>query len=128
MIQAVLLFGAETWVVTPRMAKALGGFHTHVESRLTGQILRRTMDGTWKYTSSAAAREAAGFLAMEEYVRRNQNTSAQYIATRSLLYLCEGSERVPGAQVGMRWWEQEVIDLAGAREATSAVAEEEGGD
>ena len=25
MIQAVLLFGAETWVVTPRMAKALGG-------------------------------------------------------------------------------------------------------
>ena len=25
-VQAVLLFGAETWVVTPRMGKALGGF------------------------------------------------------------------------------------------------------
>ena len=30
--------------------------------------------------------------------------AAHYIATRSLLDLCEGSERAPGAQVGIRWW------------------------
>ena len=35
-IQAVLLFGAETWVVTPRMGKDLGGFQTQVSIRLTG--------------------------------------------------------------------------------------------
>ena len=63
---------------------------------------------------------------MEEYVRRRQNMVEQYIATRSLLDLCEGSERAPGAGVGMRWWEQEGIDLAGAREAEVAVEEEEG--
>ena len=28
----------------------------------------------------------------------------------------------------MRWWEKEIIDLAGAREAAAAVAEEEGGE
>ena len=28
----------------------------------------------------------------------------------------------------MRWWEQAGIDLAGAREAAAAVAEEEGGE
>ena len=65
---------------------------------------------------------------MEEYIRQHQNTVVRYIATRSLLDLCEGSERDPGARVGMRWWEQEVIDLAGAREATVAVAKEEGGE
>ena len=27
-IQAVLIFGADTWVVTHHMGKALGGFHT----------------------------------------------------------------------------------------------------
>ena len=63
---------------------------------------------------------------MEEYVRGRQNTVTQYIATRSLLYLCEGLERAPGEQVGMWWWEQERLDLAGAREAEEAVAEEEG--
>ena len=63
----VLLFDTETWVVTPRMGTALGGFHTQVMRQLTGKLPRRTTDGTWIYTSAAAAREAAGFLTMEEY-------------------------------------------------------------
>ena len=66
LVQALLLFGAETLVVTPHMGTALGGFHTQVERRLTGQLPRRTTDGTWKYTSAAAAMEAVGFLTMEE--------------------------------------------------------------
>ena len=47
-IQAVLLFGAETWVVTPRMGKALGVFQTQVTRRLMGQLLRRTTDRKWR--------------------------------------------------------------------------------
>ena len=49
-VQAVLIFGAETCVVTPRMVKALGGFQTQVAIRLTVHLLRRTTDRTWKYT------------------------------------------------------------------------------
>ena len=82
---------------------ALGGFHTQVTRRLMGQLPRRTMGRKWRYTSAAAAREEGGVLTMEEYVRWRQNTVAQYIATQSLLDLCEGSERAPGARVGM-WW------------------------
>ena len=70
--------------------------------------------------------EAAGFLMMEEYVRRIQNMVTQYITTRSLLDLYEGSDRAPGARIGMQRWEQEGIYLAGAREAEAAVEEEEG--
>ena len=47
---------------------------------------------------------------------------------RSLLYLCEGSERDHGARVGVRWWEEEGIDLVGTQEAAAAVEEEEGGE
>ena len=35
-------------------------------------------------------------------------------------------ERNQGAQVGMRWWEQAGIDLAGARETWVAVADKDG--
>ena len=35
-MQAVLIFRADTWVFTTRMGKALGGFQTKVEIRLTG--------------------------------------------------------------------------------------------
>ena len=91
MIQAVLIFGAENWLVTPFMGKALGGFQTQVEILLTGNLPRRTTDRKWRYTSAVVAREAAGFLMMEEYSRRRQNMVAQYIATRKMLDLCEGS-------------------------------------
>ena len=51
---------------------------------------------------------------------------AQYIAMQSLLYLCEGLVRALGARLGIRWWEQEEIDLAGAREAAAAAAKGDG--
>ena len=44
MVQAVLLFDLETWVVTPRMGRALGGFQDHVARRLMGWILWRKTD------------------------------------------------------------------------------------
>ena len=42
---------------------------------------------------------------------------------RSLLDLCEGLERALGTQVGMRWWEQVSIDMAGSLEAAEAAKE-----
>ena len=61
--------------------------------------MRWTTDGTWRYTLFLAEMEAGGFLTMEEYVRRRHNTVVQYIATRSLLDLCDGLERDPGERV-----------------------------
>ena len=40
-LQAVLLFGAETWVLTPRMERALDSFKHRVAQRLTRKQLRR---------------------------------------------------------------------------------------
>ena len=79
-IQVVLIFGEETWVVTPAWARNWGGFHTQVARCMTGKLPRRTTGGMWRYTSAVAAREATGFLTMEEYVRRRQNTVTQYTA------------------------------------------------
>ena len=86
------------------MGKALEGFQIQVARRLTGQTLWRTTDRSWTYTLASATREEAVLLNMEEYIRRLQNTVAQYIAPRSLLDLCEGSDMDPGAQLGVRWW------------------------
>ena len=110
------------------MGKALGGGggQTQVARRLTGRLPRRTLYGRWRYISVTATREEALFLTMEEYISRWHNTVGQYISTRSLLDLCEGSERSLGAKVGMRWWEQVGIDLTGARGAAEAKAEGDG--
>ena len=80
-IQLVLIFGVEMWVVTPSMGRVLGGFQDQVARRLTGQLLRRRIDRKWEYTSAEAARLEAGFEPMETYIRQRQDTVAQYIAT-----------------------------------------------
>ena len=46
-VQAVLLFGAETWVLTPRMEKALDSFQSRVERRITWRQPRRRKYGIW---------------------------------------------------------------------------------
>ena len=52
---------------------------------------------------------------------------AHYIATQSLLNLCEGSERAAGAWVGIRFSDQAIINLAEARDEAAAAAEKDGG-
>ena len=63
---------------------------------------------------------------METYIRRRQNTVAQYIATRPILDLCKAAERKWTTQVGMRWWEKAGIDLTGARKTSMAEADKDG--
>ena len=59
--QAVLLFGEETWVLTPRMERALDSFQHRVARRITGKQARRRTDGSWEYPPLAEALGEAGF-------------------------------------------------------------------
>ena len=60
-VQAVLLFGLETWVATPRTGKSLGEFRDQMARRLTGRLPRRKHDRMLTYTSAAMTRETVGF-------------------------------------------------------------------
>ena len=56
MVQAVLLFRSETWVVTHHMGKSLGSFHAQVARRLMGRLPQRKPDRKWTYTLASMAR------------------------------------------------------------------------
>ena len=49
MVQAVILFWAETWVLTPRIERALESFLHGAALRITGRQPRRGGDGQWTY-------------------------------------------------------------------------------
>ena len=128
--QAVLLFGAETLVITPWMERALDIFHHRVARRLTGGKPRIKGDGSWAYTPLEESMEKAGIDGIRKSVMRRQNTVAQYIKMQPTLDLCERSTRRPGARVFRWWWEQAGIDLGGgkkrsAKEATDSESESE---
>ena len=114
--QQVLLFGAETWVLTKRMEAALDAFQGRVARRLTGRMPRRGRYVQWMYLPLSGATKEAGIVQARTSVLRRQNTAAQFVATRLILVLCEGTERRGGTRVPQRWWEQPGIDWRLARE------------
>ena len=54
-VQQVLLFGAETWVLTPRIERALESFMHRATRRITGRPPRKGWDGKWYYPSLQGA-------------------------------------------------------------------------
>ena len=109
--QAVFMFGAETWVLNPSMERALDSFQQRVARRLTGIQPMRRWYGSWAYPPLAEAMGEAGFKGIRKSVTRRKNTAAQYIATRTIMDLCERSTRRPRARVSRKWWEQAGINL-----------------
>ena len=94
--QQVLLFGVESWVLTVKMEAALDAFQGRVARRLTGRLPRRGRDGKWQYLPLEGAIKDAGIVRSRTSVLRRQNTVAQFVATRPILALCEGTERRGG--------------------------------
>ena len=80
-VQQVLLFGAETLVLTPRIDRELDSFMHGAAIRITGRLPRRGWDGKWFYTSLEGAMKEAGFKEIRTSITNRQNTVAQYIAT-----------------------------------------------
>ena len=101
-VQQVLLVGAETWVLTPRIERALEIFMHGAARRITGRQPRRGWDGKLYYPSLREAMREAGFVDIRKSITRRQNTVAQYIATRPLLDLCERATQRRGARVSRR--------------------------
>ena len=58
-VQQVLLFGAETWVVTPRMERALNAFMHGAARRITGRQPRRGWDRKWFYPLTGVGHEGS---------------------------------------------------------------------
>ena len=127
--QKVLLFGAESWVLTKRMESDLDAFQGRVARRLTGRLPRCGRDGKWVYPPLAGVIKEAGVVRARASVLRRQNMVAQFIATRPILGLCEVAERRRGTRVPQRWWRQSGIDwnLAGEKEEKAAAASEQAG-
>ena len=48
-VQLFMMYGSETWVLTPYTKSVLGGFHHRVDRRLTGWKLQKGRDGGWVY-------------------------------------------------------------------------------
>ena len=97
-----------------RIKNTIGGFHNRVDRRLEGMSPRRDMMGRWIYPQMGVEMTEVVLEEVDMYVLCLQNTIAQYIVTRTILELCLVVERLLGARVNLRWWNQAILRLGQA--------------
>jgi hypothetical protein len=110
-VQAMLLYGSETWVLLTAALASLEGFHICAAYRMAVKHKPRKGPGnTWSYPKSKDLLEKCGMSTTEESIAVRRQMIAVYVATRPILHKCRQGERKRGA-VPHRWWWEQQMDL-----------------
>lgn len=106
-VQSVLLYGAETWVVTPTVLQKLGGFHKRIARQLANKMpYYVALEDRWVYPDIEEALEITGMYTMEHYVQVRQKTLVEAIGSTSLMGYCQQIMRKSGSSKKNVWWRQ----------------------
>jgi hypothetical protein len=103
-VQAVLLFGSETWVLTLGMEKKLQSFHHRCARYITGQHIRQNPDESWTCPSSSTVLMQAGLWTIQEYIQRRRNGVKSFAQTQPIFRQCEMSHSLASNPNQLVWW------------------------
>jgi hypothetical protein len=107
-VQSVLLYGAETWTVTPQMLEPLNSFHHKIARCISNMMPVQEPNDTWYYPPLSAAMETAGLFTIAEYIKKQQGMLAQYVINQPIMRLCqqETQDDAYANSCMYRWWTQ----------------------
>jgi len=87
-VQTILLYGSETWVVTDFLLKQLHSFHSRVAHYITGRHIRQNADGTWFHPPTDGVLEEAGLPTIDDYIKRQRDTVRNFVRFRPIYEVC----------------------------------------
>jgi len=90
-VQAILLYGLETWVVSDSHLKQFRSFHSRVGRHLTGRHIRQLEDGSWFCPPTVDILEDASLQTIDEYIRHRRQTVWSFTRHRPLYEACRRS-------------------------------------
>ena len=100
-VQAVLLYGSESWVLSEFFLKQLRSFHARVARYLTGRHIRQREDGSWFHPPTDDVLEEAGLETVDTYIKRRRDTVRRFVVYRPLYRACLRSNAISAKAV---WW------------------------
>jgi len=106
-VQSVLLYGSEMWVLSPAAMARLEGFHIRAAYRMAKEhVPRRGPNQQWVYPPSEAVLEKSRMHTIEHYIDVRRETIAKYVVGCSILAECQGADQKRGSVPRRWWWEQ----------------------
>ena len=109
-VQSVLLYGSESWVISIHQKQQLNSFHNRVARYITGRHIRELDDGSYYCPPTSEVLEAAGLYPLETYIERRRQTVTAQVTTRPIYERCTSSKPFhSGARRRKVWWNNVTI-------------------
>jgi hypothetical protein len=106
-VQAILLYGSETWNLTKSVLARLEGFHVRAAYKMAREHQpKKGANREWVYPKTADVLEECGMVTIAVYIQSRRLTVAMYVATRPVFEACMKGERRRGSMPHQWWWEQ----------------------
>jgi Reverse transcriptase (RNA-dependent DNA polymerase) len=107
-IQAVLLYGAESWTISDKTMQDLRVFHHRCARSIARTPIRQDDDGNWVCPPTNTVLEKTGLFSIEEYILRRRTTVHEYISSTRLFKQCKESTTLASNPNQIVWWKQEI--------------------
>ena len=110
-VQAVLLYGAESWTITERNWKRLESFQNRAVRYMTGKHIRKNGDGSWSYPNHYLLEKECGLFPIRTYIKRRRGTLRKYLEDNREPLLEEAKKLTAPARNSQKvlWWRQSFI-------------------
>ena len=108
-VQSVLLYGYESWVIDKSSWNRLKSFHMRCARHIAGRHIRFLSDDTWEYPSSTGVLEDCGLFDIKTYILRRRSTLHRYLLTRPILQECMNTPPLSTNPCHTAWWDQEQL-------------------
>ena len=111
-VQAVLLYGADSWSIPNREGERLRSFHRRAVRFMSGQHIRKEESGLWKYPDHSILLEKCNLQPIETYLERRRIMLRNYLERNrmSLLDKAKRSGRHCKNVNKILWWNQSFSD------------------
>ena len=103
-VQAVLLFDSETWVLTQRQEGLVRSFHNQCARSITRRWNYEKEDGTWHIYRMEETLQLAGLQPVEEYIARRKRTILPYAQGQAIFRKCKRTSRTQSNLLKVTWW------------------------
>jgi hypothetical protein len=90
-VQSVLLYGSESWVLTKYMVGKLNSFHHMCARFITGRHIQQIGE-EWIYPNTQETLQQANLLTIQEYIHKRRQTVKDYVTATNIFQICQDSK------------------------------------
>jgi 5'(3')-deoxyribonucleotidase len=104
-VQTILLYGSESWVLTQFIINKLNSFHHMCARHITGRHIRLEEE-VWIYPDTTITLQQANLLKIEKYIEKRRNKMKNYVHTLQIYEDCRVSRANSKTARKLVWWTQ----------------------